>query len=121
MEWALPLAAFVIGGVFGYLGHTLLAKNNRHKNNNEQLEQTQLELSQYKQEVSDHFDDHYKQLAELSAQLNRVNQQWNASAKLFTSPATDKQLPELKLLSADKGKDIDNQAELLEEPQPTLA
>ncbi len=95
MEWALTFAAFVIGGVFGYVGHTLMTKNNRHKNNNEQLEQTQLELSQYKQEVSDHFDDHYKQLAELTAQLNRVNQQWNASASLFTSPATDKQLPEL--------------------------
>ncbi|GIU19261.1 MULTISPECIES: ZapG family protein [unclassified Shewanella] len=95
MEWALTFAAFVIGGVFGYVGHTLLAKNNRHKSNNEQLEQTQLELSQYKQEVSDHFDDHYKQLAELTAQLNRVNQQWNASASLFTSPITDKQLPEL--------------------------
>ncbi|ABV88910.1 ZapG family protein [Shewanella pealeana] len=102
MEWALTFAAFVIGGVFGYVGHTLLAKNNRHKNNNEQLEQTQLELSQYKQEVSDHFDDHYKQLAELTAQLNRVNQQWNASASLFTSPVTDKQLPELGVQSTEK-------------------
>lgn len=95
MEWALTFAAFVIGGVFGYVSHTLLAKNNRHKSNNEQLEQTQLELSQYKQEVSDHFDDQFKQLAELTAQLNKVNQQWNNAAPVFTSPVTDKKLPEL--------------------------
>ncbi|WP_299805817.1 DUF1043 family protein [uncultured Shewanella sp.] len=112
MEWALTFAAFVIGGVFGYVGHTLLAKNNRHKNNNEQLEQTQLELSQYKQEVSDHFDDHYKQLAELTAQLNRVNQQWNASASLFTSPVTDKQLPELGVHNTEKN---DEKTESIEE------
>lgn len=105
MEWALTLAAFVIGGVFGYVGHTLLTKNSRHKSNNEQLEQTQLELSQYKQEVSDHFDDHYKQLAELTAQLNRVNQQWNASAALFTTPATDKLLPELNSQNAEKSEE----------------
>ncbi|ABZ78226.1 protein of unknown function DUF1043 [Shewanella halifaxensis HAW-EB4] len=115
MEWALTLAAFVIGGVFGYVGHTLLAKNNRHKNNNEQLEQTQLELSQYKQEVSDHFDDHYKQLAELTAQLNRVNQQWNASANSFTYPVTEKQLPELKVQASEKPDEI---AEELKEQQP---
>ncbi|MCK8046768.1 YhcB family protein [Shewanella sp. 1CM18E] len=101
MEWALTLAAFVIGGVFGYVSHTLLAKNNHHKSNNQQLEQTQLELSQYKQEVSDHFDDHYKQLAELSAQLNKVNQQWNNAAPLFTSPITDKKLPELTTKSLE--------------------
>ncbi len=107
MEWALTLAAFIIGGVFGYVSHTLLAKNNNHKSNNEQLEQTQLELGQYKQEVSDHFDDQYKQLAELTAQLNKVNQQWNASAPVFTSPVTEKQLPELKVPSVNKVKKDD--------------
>ncbi|MCL1148196.1 YhcB family protein [Shewanella marinintestina] len=106
MEWALTLAAFVIGGVFGYVSHTLLAKNTNNKSNNEQLEQTQLEMSQYKQEVSDHFDDQYKQLAELSAQLNRVNQQWNTAAPLFTSPTTEKKLPELATQSVEKANKV---------------
>ncbi|MGS0680427.1 ZapG family protein [Shewanella sp. 125m-7] len=118
MEWALTLAAFVIGGVFGYVGHTLLAKNNRHKCNNEQLEQTQLEMSQYKQEVSDHFDEQHKQLAELTAQLNRVNQQWNASATLFTSPITEKQLAELTIKPASK---LEDNVDLIKQNQTVVA
>jgi len=95
MEWALTFAAFVIGSVFGYVGHTVLARKNKDKNQKEQLEQTQFELSQYKQEVSDHFDDHYKQLTELTNLVNKVNQQWNTSASLLTSPTTDKHLADL--------------------------
>ncbi|PKG57880.1 DUF1043 domain-containing protein [Shewanella sp. Choline-02u-19] len=95
MEWALTFAAFVIGSVFGYVGHTVLTIKNKDKSQNKQLEQTQLELYQYKQEVSDHFDGHYKQLSELTHLVNKVNQQWNTSASLLTSPTTDKHLADL--------------------------
>ncbi|WOT04672.1 ZapG family protein [Shewanella youngdeokensis] len=85
MEWALTFAAFIIGSVFGYVGHSVVTRNNKDKSQNKQLEQTQLELSQYKQEVSDHVDDHYKQLTELTHLLNKVNVQWSASATSITA------------------------------------
>ncbi len=89
MEWALTFAAFVIGSVFGYVGHSVLSRNSKDKSQNKQLEQTQLELSQYKQEVSDHCDDHDKQLAELTNLITKVNQKWHTSASILTSTAAD--------------------------------
>lgn len=85
MEWALTFAAFVIGSVFGYVGHSVLSRNSKDKSQNKQLEQTQLELSQYKQEVSDHCDDHDKQLAELTNLITKVNQKWSTSASVLTA------------------------------------
>ncbi|MCL1048690.1 YhcB family protein [Shewanella abyssi] len=95
MEWALTFAAFVIGGVFGYVGHSVLTRRHQDKNQKQQLEQTQLELSQYKQEVVDHFDEHHKQLTELTNLVNKVNQQWHTSASLLTSPTTENHLADI--------------------------
>ena len=89
MEWALTFAAFVIGSVFGYVAHSVLSKNSKDKSQNKQLEQTQLELSQYKQEVSDHCDDHNKQLAELTSLINKVNQKWHTSANVLTASTVE--------------------------------
>ncbi|MEZ9197611.1 ZapG family protein [Shewanella sp. 10N.286.54.B9] len=90
MEWALTFAAFVIGSVFGYVGHSVLSRNSKDKSQNKQLEQTQLEFSQYKQEVSDHCDDHDKQLAELTNLITKVNQKWHTSANVLTAVPADK-------------------------------
>lgn len=107
MEWALTFAAFVIGSVFGYVGHSVLSRNSKDKSQNKQLEQTQLELSQYKQEVSDHCDEHDKQLAELTSLISKVNQKWHTSASILTSAAADTTSPEAEPID-NHSASIDN-------------
>lgn len=80
MEWPLVVATFVLGIVLGYVIRSIFAKNHESNGKDEVLEQTRLELSQHKQEVTDHFEDHYQQLAELTEQINKVNKQWNEAA-----------------------------------------
>lgn len=80
MEWPLIIATFVLGILLGYVGRTIIARNNDSNGKGKVLEQTKLELSQHKQEVTDHFELHHKQLAELTEQLNKVNKQWNEAA-----------------------------------------
>lgn len=77
MEWPLIIATFVLGILLGYVGRTIIARNNDSNGKGKVLEQTKLELSQHKQEVTDHFELHHKQLAELTEQLNKVNKHGN--------------------------------------------
>ncbi len=93
MEWPLVIATFVLGIVLGYVGRTIVARNNESTSKEKVLEQTRLELGQHKQEVTDHFEGHYKQLAELTEQLNRVNRQWNEAANTLAPKSKTKALP----------------------------
>lgn len=89
MEWALTSAAFIIGCVFGYIAHSVLTRSSKDRSQNKQLEQTQLEFSQYKQEVADHCHDHDKHLAELTNVIEKVNQKWHASASALINDASN--------------------------------
>ena len=80
MEWPLVFATFVLGIVLGYVIKSIFARNHETNGKDKVLEQTRLELSQHKQEVTDHFEVHYQQLVELTEQLNKVNKQWNETA-----------------------------------------
>lgn len=81
MDWPLILAAFVIGLILGYVGRTLLNRNQDCKHTNEELEQSKLELSQHKQDVADSFSQQKKLLSSLNEQMNKVNQHWNDTNK----------------------------------------
>lgn len=116
MEWPLVIATFVLGIVLGYVGRTIVARNNESTSKDKVLEQTRLELSQHKQEVTDHFEGHYKQLAELTEQLNRVNKQWNEAANTLAPASKAKALPtftakeslDTQSSQSDEQLDIDN-------------
>ena len=116
MEWPLVIATFVLGIVLGYVGRTIVARNNESSSKGKVLEQTRLELSQHKQEVTDHFEGHYKQLAELTEQLNRVNRQWNEAANTLAPKSKAKALPtftakegvDTQSNQSDEELDIDN-------------
>lgn len=77
MDWALTFAAFVVGVVLGYVGRTVLSRNNDNRESENLVQQAQLELSQYKQEVADLYVENGKELQSLTEQLNRVNRAWN--------------------------------------------
>ncbi|WP_299790833.1 ZapG family protein [uncultured Shewanella sp.] len=116
MEWPLVIATFVLGIVLGYVGRTIVARNHESTSKGKALEQTRLELSQHKQEVTDHFEGHYKQLAELTEQLNKVNKQWNEAANTLAPKNKAKPLPtfsaaepsDAPLSEADEQLDGDN-------------
>lgn len=95
MEWALVVAAFILGLALGYVARTVFARKGEAQANSKQLEQTRLELSQHKQEVHDHFDEQHAQLIALTEQLNKFNQQWNDSASTLCPTSSNKKLPTL--------------------------
>ncbi|EDQ01935.1 ZapG family protein [Shewanella benthica] len=95
MEWPLVIAAFVLGILLGYVGRTIIARNSESNGKGKAHEQTRLELSQHKQEVTDHFELHHTQLAELTEQLNKVNKQWNEAANTLAPKSTAKPLANL--------------------------
>ncbi|CAM3418504.1 ZapG family protein [Shewanella violacea] len=95
MEWPLIIASLVLGILLGYVGHTILARNSESDGKGKAHEQTKLELSQHKQEVTDHFELHHKQLAELTEQLNKVNKQWNEAANSLAPKSKAKPLASL--------------------------
>ncbi|QDF66014.1 DUF1043 family protein [Shewanella sp. SNU WT4] len=97
MEFALLLAAFVMGIVIGAVGRPLLFRATHTQDNQKQLEHVTLELTQYRQEVSDRFVEHYQQLASLTEQINKLNANWNLAANQLTLDADDeiKHLPQL--------------------------
>jgi len=128
MEWPLIIATFVLGLVLGYVGRTLVARSQDLSNKGKALEQTRFELSQHKQEVTDHFELHYNQLHELTEQLNRVNKQWNEAANTLAPKNSTKPLPTLSLLEphvekiepeADTAADIS--PELIDDTKVTIA
>ena len=95
MEWPLVLATLVLGILLGYVGRTIIARNSESNGKGKVLEQTKLELSQHKQEVTDHFEVHHKQLAELTEQLNKINKQWNEAANILAPKSKVKPLANL--------------------------
>ena len=112
MEWPLVIATFVLGILLGYVGRTIIARNSEPNGKGKAFEQTKLELSQHKQEVTDHFELHHKQLAELTEQLNKVNKQWNEAANTLAPKSTAK--PLANLVSHEVTQDsIDTQADEL--------
>ncbi|ACA88480.1 ZapG family protein [Shewanella woodyi] len=112
MEWPLVVATFVLGIVLGYVIRTIFAKNHESNDKDEALEQTRLELSQHKQEVTDHFEDHYQQLAELTEQLNKVNKKWNEAANTLAPKNSVKPLATLTSDKAEHSKQQDQANEL---------
>ena len=104
MGWPLVVATFLLGMVLGYVVRTIYAKSHGSNSKDKALEQTRLELSQYKQEVTDHFEVHYQQLAELTDQLNKLNKQWNEAANTLAPKSSAKPLA---IFSADN---IESQA-----------
>lgn len=104
MEWPLVVATFVLGLVLGYVIRSIFAKNHESNGKDKVLEQTRLELSQHKQEVTDHFEDHYQQLAELTEQLNKVNKQWNEAATTLAPKNSVKPLATFSIKKADEVK-----------------
>lgn len=95
MEWPLVIATFVLGILLGYVGRTIIARNSESNGKGKAFEQTKLEFSQHKQEVTDHFELHHQQLAELTEQLNKVNKQWNEAANTLAPKNTVKPLATL--------------------------
>ncbi|WP_394204393.1 ZapG family protein [Shewanella waksmanii] len=93
MEWALVIAAFILGLALGYVARTIFARKGEAQASSKQLEQTRLELSQHKQEVHDHFDEQYAQLSALTEQLNKFNQRWNESSTTLSPNGNNKKLP----------------------------
>ncbi|MDC9571451.1 ZapG family protein, partial [Pseudoalteromonas sp. GABNB9D] len=112
MEWPLVVATFVLGIVLGYVIRTIFAKNHESNDKDEALEQTRLELSQHKQEVTDHFEDHYQQLAELTEQLNKVNKKWNEAANTLAPKNSLKPLATLTNDKTEHSKQQDQANEL---------
>lgn len=110
MEWPLFVSTFVLGIVLGYVIRSIFARNHESNNRDKILEQTNLELSQHKQEVTDHFEVHYQQLAELTEQLNRVNRQWNEAANIL-SPKNN--LKPLATFSTDKTENLNQDSSTL--------
>ncbi|MBE7214082.1 YhcB family protein [Shewanella benthica] len=109
MEWPLVIATFVLGILLGYVGRTIIARNSESNGKGKAHEQTKLELSQHKQEVTDHFELHHKQLAELAEQLNKINKQWNEAANTLAPKSTAK--PLASLVNHEVSRDsIDTQA-----------
>ena len=109
MEWPLVIATFVLGILLGYVGRTIIARNSESNGKGKAHEQTKLELSQHKQEVTDHFELHHKQLAELAEQLNKVNKQWNEAANTLAPKSTA--TPLASLVNHEVSQDsIDTQA-----------
>ena len=95
MEWPLVIATFILGIVLGYVGRTIISRNHESNGKGKVLEQTKLELSQHKQEVTDHFELHRKQLAEFTEQLSKINKQWNDAANTLAPKSKAKPLPTL--------------------------
>ncbi len=92
MEWALVVAAFVIGLLLGYVGRTLLSRNGNSASSSKLAEQAKLELSQYKQEVNDHVEEHHRQLAELTQTISKLSSQWNDSSAIIAPQNSNKPL-----------------------------
>lgn len=98
MDWPLIFAAFIIGLILGYLGRTLLNRNQDCKHTNKELEQAKLELSQHKQDVSDTLSQQKKLLSSLNEQLNKVNQHWNdTNENLLEKPLSPLPTPTLEM------------------------
>ncbi|GGI69940.1 hypothetical protein GCM10007978_04850 [Shewanella hanedai] len=117
MEWPLVVATFILGIVLGYVIRSIFAKNTESNGKDEVLEQTRLELSQHKQEVTDHFEDHYQQLAELTEQLNKVNKQWNEAANTL---APKNSLKPLATFGANKAEETKQDANALDDKEHLL-
>ena len=119
MEWPLVVATFVLGIVLGYVIRSIFAKNHESNGKDEALEQTRLELSQHKQEVTDHFEEHYQQLAELTEQLYKVNKHWNEAATTLAPTNNIKPLPtssagKLEALKQDVSTSPSQETEMLD-------
>ncbi|NRD75492.1 DUF1043 family protein [Shewanella sp. VB17] len=117
MEWPLVVATFVLGVVLGYVIRSISARNNESNNRDKVLEQTSLELSQHKQEVTDHFEVHYQQLSELTEQLNKVNRQWNEAANML---APKNSVKPLATFSTDKTEHIKQDNCILANQEPKM-
>ncbi len=101
MDWPLIFAAFIIGIILGYIGRSLLSRNQNCQQTNDELEQAKLELSQYKQDVSDSISQHRKLLVSLNEQIDKVNEHWNeANTSLLENPKS--QLPTSSIDMNDK-------------------
>ncbi|BDM65827.1 hypothetical protein NFHSH190041_32790 [Shewanella sp. NFH-SH190041] len=113
MDWTLTLAAFIIGLVLGYVLHSLISRNSGEKVNAKVIEQAQMEMSQYRQEVTDQYAGHLQQLSQLTEQLNRVNQSWNDTANTLQ---LDGKLPPLAQLQRSNAtpNNADNSGDKIE-------
>ncbi|WP_076415850.1 ZapG family protein [Shewanella sp. UCD-KL12] len=101
MGWPLVFATFILGIVLGYVGRTVISRNQDASHKGKALEQTKLELSQHKQEVTDHFEVHHKQLTEVTEQLSKMNKQWNDAASTLAPKSKVKPLATLNASDTD--------------------
>lgn len=107
MSWVITVAALAIGVILGYVIRSMFSRNATNNSRNEELEQTKLEMSQHKQEVADHFDEHYQLLSQLTEQLNRVNQHWNESAQGLGQDAGKKSLQILSVAQVEETSELE--------------
>ncbi|GLP95814.1 YhcB family protein [Paraferrimonas sedimenticola] len=103
MDWALVVAAFVVGSVGGYVARSLLSKSNNDSTG--QLDQAKFALEQQKQEVSDHFAQTHEILEQITDQVNRLNTYWNESSKNMLGETAEKQLVTFTPATVNDGQD----------------
>ncbi|GLS83384.1 YhcB family protein [Paraferrimonas haliotis] len=103
MDWALVIAAFIVGCVGGYVARSLMSKTGSESSS--QLDQARFALEQQKQEVSDHFDQTHEILEQITDQINRLNSHWNESAKNMLGSEPEKQLVTFTPASIEDGQD----------------
>ncbi|MGI2260531.1 ZapG family protein [Shewanella sp. GXUN23E] len=104
MDWTLALAAFVLGLVLGYVIHTLIVRDDTGKDQQKRAEQAVLELSQYKQSVTDLHQEQGRELAALAAQLEKVNRQWHEASDFLQIQESDLPRPPASLPDDETGK-----------------
>lgn len=90
MDWTIAIATFLLGGIIGFIIKSFIPQ---HKNTLDVIkaaEQTKMELSQYKQDVTDCVIAHHQQLMHLTEQINKLNSQWNNTFDTLQNEETKK-------------------------------
>lgn len=95
MSWAMIAVTFIFGCLFGFTAKTVLSRKDENQQDLQATERVKLEFSQYKQEVTDQFILHHRQLFQLTEQINRLNKNWNETASILQTDHEAKTLPQL--------------------------
>ncbi|MCF1439639.1 MAG: DUF1043 domain-containing protein, partial [Shewanella sp.] len=102
-DWTLTLAAFVLGLAFGYVIRTLFVRVDSGKDLEKRADQAVLELSQYKQSVTDLHQEQGRELAALALQLDKVNRQWHEASDFLQIQESDLPKPSKQATTLKNG------------------
>jgi len=84
MNVVIGLIIFIVGGIAGFIASRFLsASNQEHKALEEQANQSEIALAQYKQDVAEHLDSSAKLLDQMNATCQTAMAQMAQSTKLL--------------------------------------